>query len=45
MYAFILLKEATVIRELCCHEGVYLVCTNVYVVGTGQSNIPMNARN
>ncbi|XP_053093745.1 carcinoembryonic antigen-related cell adhesion molecule 1 isoform X2 [Pangasianodon hypophthalmus] len=25
----ILLKEATAIREYCCHEGVYLVCSNV----------------
>ncbi|KAF4083858.1 hypothetical protein AMELA_G00122130 [Ameiurus melas] len=40
----ILLKEATSTREYRCHEGVYLVCNNVLVGGTCQSNIYMNAK-
>lgn len=32
------------IIEYCCHEGVFLVCNNVYVGGTRQSYIYMNAR-
>lgn len=38
-----MLKEATAVREYHCHEHVYVVCSNVKVGGTSQSNIHMNA--